>query len=461
MDLNFCPCCFNQYDKENLAYELAFPSNWNWERIKDETAVGADGEIPAYISEQDGKREKYFKKQTGIKPIILRERPTGSRIKKTSLELFIEHVRFKEEEAESAAKDLDSEYQNLDEDDESDWAEDETEREFLTLSEYADLKYFVTEDTQQVVMYVIPCCPICHMRLPKHWDTADDFCGIDLMARTAAGKTTFLCSMLSEGWRALQGFSVSGKPVDITSAQYNDTNPGDEYYQYLVQGSEEMVKNRRCPDPTPPVFDWTPPVFLQVKFEDAGGTEHTMIVGIYDNPGEHLERFNLMNNPSLVPIVDQMFADIHLFDPEQWEQTDPFACYRALRLGRTEFNSLEHMRNMHSACVIVKSDLLVDQMKDTPYSILFDRVSVRDQADENQLELKDQKIREMIEQMQLFGNYPIPNFDADYRSACWHCVSATGCACGYEELQGAYDPINIAAPIMSCLVKRMQENGWV
>ncbi len=518
MDLNFCPCCFNEYDEDNLAYELAFPKNWNWEKIKDETVVGATGKIPAYISEQDGRRERYFKKQTGTKPIILKERPTGSRIKKTSLEFFIEHVRFKEKEATPVVNDMDSEYQNPDEDDESAWG---TESEFLALSKYADLPCFITSETKQEAMYVIPCCPTCHMRLPMHWDTADDFCGIDLMARTASGKTTLLCSMLSEEWEALQGFTVQGRPVNIAPAQYKDSNPGDEYYKHLVKSSEEMVENRKCPDPTPPGFDWTPPVFLQVKFDDAGGTKHTMIVGVYDNPGETLEQFNLMDNPSLKPIVDQMFADIHLFDPEQMmnpavtEQVDthrtvndsdcrvmsleeqseqqrknvgrrmtaaqllgeaadqtgqenttiqqnPFKTYHALTHGRATFNNaLGHMREMHCACVIVKSDLLVERMQNTPYSILFNRVPVQDQVDYNNLGLKDQMIRQLIDQMQLFGNYQIPNFDVDYRSACWHCVSATGCACGSEELQGAYAPINIAAPLVSCLIKRIQENGWI
>ena len=63
----------------------------------------------------------------------------------------------------------------------------------------------------------------------------------------------------------------------------------------------------------------------------------------------------------------------------------------------------------------------------------------------------------------MLSHEDIDMFCRDYgKGVSRHCVSATGCdAVENDHLLGKYNPINIGDPVISCIVSRMKELGWL
>lgn len=154
---------------------------------------------------------------------------------------------------------------------------------------------------------------------------------------------------------------------------------------------------------------------------------------------------------------------------------DIFKVYNSSKNNRQRANCLERMKtDMFFLGVIIKSDLLERAeavLQHREYEVLFNRDYLSDLLDLDQISSRSVLVEEMIDTLQLFGHRNIPNFRLDYgdideagertgrESVSWHCVSALGCSttgvAGY--LLGDYDPIRVAEPLLTCILKFLAE----
>lgn len=144
---------------------------------------------------------------------------------------------------------------------------------------------------------------------------------------------------------------------------------------------------------------------------------------------------------------------------------------------RAEYHCMEEMRKMYFLGVIVKSDLLENAeeiKKSGEYDTLFDRNSKDDMLDINQMTARSDQVEEMINVFNLFGDKNLDDFRVDYgetsevgggtgrKAVSWHCISALGCdALLADRLLGKYSPIRVAEPLVTCIIKRIADNGWL
>ena len=93
---------------------------------------------------------------------------------------------------------------------------------------------------------------------------------------------------------------------------------------------------------------------------------------------------------------------------------------------------------------------------------LFERRKIKE-IDYNEINGKSMLVEEMIKDYGLFGDEDVADIGTAYGKArTWHCVSALGCdAYTHGELKGDYDPINLTAPLLECIFRRIADNGWI
>lgn len=513
--LTFCPNDFNDIDPENLAYELVFTRGRDWDWIKNNTNIGelVDDLIMEHLIEENDKRQYlHFKQNTKIQRVILLE--LSKKNTKNGLQYLIDKLNEAEEQSDNVFED-----------------EDSSEKQTLYYQR-KDHRHLFTDAYNNVIMQALPCCPYCHNPLPIGWDVAEDFAAVSLMAPSGSGKTTLLLSMLYKNWDA---FRKIGKIEDgrhrlsITSAH----DHADAIYAAMLRNAENMCRrNGECPDNTDREH-WIPPLFLNVQFDD-----HLMIIGLYDNSGENLVDMNLIKNDNLRMLLDKMFAEIFLFDPQDLNISLPEKKAAAIQdamdhcqilsienqgifqkenqdkritgeellasvskdgaddkdvsksmevynnhLGALQQNRCLHrLKEMYFAGVIIKSDLLEhceEIMSNSEYRPLFDRTVVNDMCDRDSMDMRSDLVERMIKQLRLFGDKDIDDFKEDFSDAyksgspairrsqpvSWHCISALGCGADSPKnggkLHGNYAPIRVAEPLVTCIMKRIADNGWM
>lgn len=518
--LDFCPYDFNTIDLENLAYELVFPRGWTWEKVKRETVVG---DIKRnFINENETLRNKFFGKDN-VRPrvMLLEAQRKGG---KNGFKLFKELIEYNNAEVLGLSSEDDfTDGFRYDEDDFTD-EDDKTMLHYQKLE--GEIDVFV-DKRGFPVMYALPCCPKCHNRLPIGWLEAEDFGAVSLMARSGAGKTTLLYSMMHENWEAFQNLGeIRNKPLRITAAHRMNDNT-DEIYAEMKRNAEAMCrKGGKCPNSTIRIFR-IPPVFLNVQYNN-----HTMIVGIYDNAGENLREMDLITNPDLRILLNKIFAELYLFDPEDLDISLPEQKQKAMEaqfrkceilsleeqgkyqsehMGdillaseilrhaadiKTEnkglkkamevyvnhlsalhqHNCLDRMKEMYFLGIIIKSDLLenTEEIKSNrEYDVLFDREVLDDMLDKSAMDARSELVQDMIKELRLFGKKNINDFKYDFGeidgngketgrdAVSWHCISALGCNPQEGVLKDEYAPIRVAEPMVTCILKRISDNGWI
>lgn len=155
----------------------------------------------------------------------------------------------------------------------------------------------------------------------------------------------------------------------------------------------------------------------------------------------------------------------------------PLDVYDMTYSVRQQYNCLPHMKTMYFLGVIIKCDLIEDApevRKSGEYDVLFDRRTQGDMVDIGQMTARSDLVREMIDKLKLLGEKKLVDFQRDYgeldedeketgrNAVSWHCVSALGCdAEKGEKLLGEYAPIRVAEPLVTCIVKRIADNGWI
>lgn len=544
--LKFCPFEFERIDVTNLAYELMPQGDWTWDRIRKETVIGEY--LDRYVNTSDSRRQERFQIKSSREQIILLEsymdqkegiclRENGMSVLKKLLDgrkPVEKPVRAPEERYELVPA-YTANMEGLYEEEEEDFGADMMDSAIdpgngkLTLEIKPDEHAFGEYDilcTQSkiAILHVVPCCPVCHNRLPIGWLEAEDFCAVSLLAPTSGGKTTLLYSMMYDRWSAFQTFmSYKGRSLSIIPA-YNPDDPTDDVYYAMSKEAEQLCENKTCPDNTQK--GWVLPVFVQVNYDGA-----VYIVGIYDNAGELLQGQDVRNHQNLRLLIDKMYADIYLFNPEDMnnirlnraretvkkqnvencemldlaaqgeyqekegnmaiyakellsagrqtgagKKTDILRVYSNTRAMRIQNRCGEHMRTgMHFLGVLIKSDLLrdADAIRNTKkYEVLFDPESPDDMTDLDQIMGRSMLVEEMIREFRLLGNTKLQDFEVAYGAAgskvrgaanrdsvSWHAVSALGCDAELAgRVLGDYQPIRHAEPLMTCILKFLDEN---
>lgn len=521
--LDFCPFDFNPIDMNNLAYELVFANEWDWERVKHMTVIGTDKK--PFINENDDRRklhynEKSTKEHVDIKHVVLLENrdPRG----KNGFQHLLELIADKSETTAGLSE------ENIDEDvsDRYGVSADETrlrtsEAEYRKNNSLISLRYervdgvdtFFDEYNNEV-MYAMPCCPHCHNRLPIGWMEAEDFGAVSLMAPSMGGKTTFLYSMMNKGWSAFRNYRFSdGRRLNITAAHWIG-DATDTAYASMAEESDNMCRDYgQCP-PNTQKDRWIFPVFLNVQFEG-----HILILGIYDNAGENLVKGNPNKKTNLKMLLNKMFAEIYLFDPRdlnislptadkknrgevkseiltieeqgrmQREQADMIILassvlngnkisneekfqildvYNNMINSRMQKNMLNRMQDMYFIGTLIKSDLLENVTAvagNSKYNVLLKREIPDKTLNINQMVGRSDLIREMFKELNLLGGKSSIEDLEDYYGdgkSIWHCISALGCDAETAGLlKGKYAPIHVADPILTCIVRRVADNGWL
>ena len=343
---------------------------------------------------------------------------------------------------------------------------------------------------RQRVMTALPCCPHCHMRLPKGWGEAEDFFIVSLIGPARIGKTMMRLSLMADQWKALvRNVQINGSLVNIMPAHYIGYGG---FYDEIIEMAEQLSNDGICPHPIDR-NKLIQPLFLNVVYKG-----HRMIVGIYDIASYKPDKPFELWNRYLKYAIDNSDADLFLFDPMDMDiellraRIDPVsikegeACESAedyfiegeikkrpldmyhvmnfQRYGRRAVPDKKSSR--HFRGVIVKSDLLQPIVDEGKYGILF-RDTFEDPSDRDGVLTTNEIIKDMIKEYRLFGNLSddeIDDIGSNYKKArrSWHCISALGCnqdMCG--KLEGDYAPIRVAEPIIRCIVDRIADNGWI
>lgn len=481
--LDFCPFDFTKIDMENLAYELVPLNGLTWEKIKEETFFG-ESEVLDYIEENDTVRSEEFleRKKTDVQHVMVLEDRAG---KKSGFQHILELL-------EKNGGDIRYEFEN---------------------------GQHIFKKRNKKIIRAMPCCPYCHSRLPIGWEDADDFAAISLMGRTQSGKTTMLYSWLVDNWEKLSAvFLEDGREIFITPAHRED-DPTDAMYYALEQEAKAMCKDYgNCPHNTEKDIS-LPPVFLKVVFDS-----RTMIVGIYDNAGENLTSRAYDGNTAIMEkLLDKMFAEIFLFDPEDMklvdseeelevserackimdleeqgsfqlehkrerihanellsggkenrkneERFESLRAYNRIKRARNTMNLTNKMKSMYLVGVLSKCDLIENMpvvQNERIYGDLFMRgVKQYSPLDDNQIEGRSDIVRKLFTDLNLFGEDTLNWFhvferDHEYGGVFWDCISALGCKAQQQgTLYGKYAPIRVLDPLLTCIIKRLEDNEWL
>lgn len=385
------------------------------------------------------------------------------------------------------------------------------------------IEIFRDRSNEEVIMRAIPCCPKCHQRLPIGWFKADDFAAVSLMAPSGGGKTTFLLSMMNKEWAAFQNLEkqIFGEhKIRITSAHYSwDKNDG-EYFKMQEQAEKLCKKNGLCPQNTNRE-NWIAPVFLNVSFDrhtlivgiyDNAG-ENLRQLNIIENENLQMlldkmyaEMFlfdpkdlnialprqsgtaywEALDSCKMMPIEEQgpyqersrmkSITGAELLEHLSQESSDGNQDLKAFEVYQKHLNVLQQqgriyrLEKMNFFGILIKSDLIeqCEQIRaEEKYNILFDRDCMDDMFDEDSMSMRSQKVEDLIRQFDLFGSKKIQDFEKDFSKdrVSWHCISALGCATdkpgGDGKLLGNYAPIRVAEPLITCILKRVADNGWI
>lgn len=318
--MDFCPYKFDKIDMENLAYELIFPEDIEWEDVKGNTVIGKlyqeYGDYVSSILYEENEKDK--NKSSTDKRIWLLEREKGGNV----MELFKGVIELLNKNSEDSAgmlpgpADAGSAVNSMEELRKmmaANRPSDRTgqKRKKLYYNQADDgLDTFVDQEGNLWIT-AIPCCPNCHKRLPLGWAEAEDFGAVSLMAPTGGGKTTFLYSMMHNNWEVFNDLGGFGRENLYITAAHRRNDRKDVAYADMMKHSDDMCKNGgQCPDNTNKNA-YIEPVFLNVQYG-----EHKLIIGIYDNAGENLMNSDTTGRPMIAPVVSKMFAELYLFDPE-------------------------------------------------------------------------------------------------------------------------------------------------
>lgn len=324
--MDFCPYKFDKIDMENLAYELVFPEDTQWEDVKEHTVIGIlYQEYGSYVSsilcDKDGSgriKDEAKRDDNKHEHIMLLEQEKGGSVMK----LFKQVIELLNKSSEDSAgtlpglADAGSGGDGMDKLAKllaANRPSDRTgqKRKKLYHKQSDDGLDIFTDQEGNLWITAIPCCPNCHKRLPLGWAEAEDFGAISLMAPTGGGKTTFLYSMMHNNWEVFSDLGGFGMQNLYITAAHRRNDPKDVAYADMMERSDKMCRNGgRCPDNTSKTAHIAP-VFLNVQYG-----KHKLIIGIYDNAGENLMNSDPMGKPMIAPVVSKMFAELYLFDPE-------------------------------------------------------------------------------------------------------------------------------------------------
>ena len=538
----YCPLDLQEINMDNLAYELCFDGRFSEEeaiknsRFKAVTSVDGD----SLIEDKDAKRTEVFgfDNEESCMMVLESRDPDGE----CGLRFLIENVRNNREEGDKdrEATATETGITIPDENRYFDKAETTVRKivpekkrgwrrpkktdpyDLVYAEENSEGNYEFYNKDKQRVMTALPCCPHCHMRLPRGWKDAEDFCIVSLIGPTGSGKTTMLLSLMADQWKSLgKNVRISGYDMEITPANYYG------YGGFSDSMAEEADKlssddNPECPEMTIKE-KLIQPVFLNVDYKG-----HRMTVGIYDNAGENLAKPTTLKKDFLKAVIEKSNVDMYLFDPEDMNieldrnQIDPKsiqevlkACivdsiqeqgekqkkdgrmrvtarevlkkayagserkdsdkkekkkttldvYRSLKLARSESRvGKTKSESTRFLGVIIKSDLLKPMVDEREYGTLFLNLDT-DPSNRAEVDLTSDTVTDMIKEYRLFGDLSereVDEIGSEFKGRSWHCISALGCDAElHGALKGQYEPIRVVEPLIRCIVDRIADNGWI
>ena len=476
----YCPFDLKPINMNNLAYELVFNESFDYRTAMDDNTFNAlttvDGESLIEIGTYRRSNVFHIEDERADPCLIVLENYESEGENTVSgLSFLIENVELN---SKAGIKDVPMKNKSA------------GKYDLVEAKVNIDGNYEFFNRYRQRVMTALPCCPHCHMRLPRRWGEAEDFFIVSLIGPAGSGKTMMRLSLMADQRKALvRNVQINGSPVNIMPAHYIGYGG---FYDEIIEMAEQLSNDGICPHPIDR-NKLIQPLFLNVVYKG-----HRMIVGIYDIASYKPDKPFELWNRYLKYAIDNSDADLFLFDPVDMDiellraRIDPVSIKEGEACESTEDYFIEgeikkrplnmyHVMNFqrygrravpdkkssrHFRGVIVKSDLLQPIVDEGKYGVLF-RDTFEDPSDRDGVLTTNEIIKDMIKEYRLFGNLSddeIDDIGSNYKKArrSWHCISALGCnqdMCG--KLEGDYAPIRVAEPIIRCIVDRIADNGWI
>lgn len=158
------------------------------------------------------------------------------------------------------------------------------------------------------------------------------------------------------------------------------------------------------------------------------------------------------------------------------EYKKPMELLTKLNQDMVEIGNIGAFSNQHIAVTIIKCDKLeyLDVIKCVENSrAMFENREMNPDIlwDENMAESNSDNYRRVFEELAFSGPEGLMNkreFNSvRFKSKSWHMISATGTrtkeipGTNRYRLVGPYNPIRLEEPLVTCIIKRIKENGWV
>ena len=121
----------------------------------------------------------------------------------------------------------------------------------------------------------------------------------------------------------------------------------------------------------------------------------------------------------------------------------------------------EYLSNKRFLGVISKSDLLRGKLSSDYDELLYSREKTS-AVDAEDIAGRSKAAEKMLESYGMLGRSSLHMFEKDYgKGISWHSISSTGCdAVENDHLLGAYAPVNVGDPVISCIISRIKELNW-
>lgn len=353
-------------------------------------------------------------------------------------------------------------------------------------------------------------CPHCHNVLPQNFFKYDMLM-IGLAGSVASGKTVYLCSLMMNGFDALQR-----ENINVRNAA---GNPGDTYKLEMEYNADRLLRQGICPESTSKAF--RKPIFVEVTYHLADKNIH-MLTAIYDVAGElirdtagtgrtgfvrHMDGFICLVDPAQmhlehslinkqIPDEERVLAKLHIMTREEQMSVQQMSNQNGKQvMDQADFMTENLMsdayfyerkadiildairsalgdhalKNKYMALTIAKSDLLEELGEIKEYrgsSLLFERNQVSYGFMNMDHHFLRQEILRQVFDQKVFR---LQRNLEDYKESSLFAVSALGCETeeimeGTQKISktvGRVRPIRVEEPVLWMIMKYMQERGWL
>ncbi len=188
--------------------------------------------------------------------------------------------------------------------------------------------YVIKDALDDILYYILPCCPKCHTLLPNGWFDKEKLQGympVMMVAPPTGGKTTYMSALLMAGnleaclntgenngrwWSITTGIPFERERFRIQGTRYKNL----DRFTGKIRNEGEVDTLKRFPEHTNE-HTILPPVYIAIT--DCKGTfgNTKLLIGIFDVAGETFESIENFDN-SITPLLEKIEGLIYMVEPK-------------------------------------------------------------------------------------------------------------------------------------------------